>query len=536
MQREQYIPTERFEELDRVDLDTTFEILEIYCRTLLPDLEACLVFLLRILRDPDAEKHPKTATWLPRLVRKAAALGPLDRQALGLAHKLTGDPAIGNQLNRLEQFREDVTRMTIYGSGCSPKSLERNRRKMLPQLERQPGNVPIADLLLLLDFYQGVEHGAWLEKFSVPEFFREAWTRRLFLHLAGLGAAEPALALWPEIAQGPVCEVHLNFAAAQYALLGDRDNAIALYRHSLALDPDQGPITLRLAELENPTIPDASLTERHDVTIGIYSWNKADDLEMTLRRLAETNIGRARLRVLLNGCTDRSAEVCDAARALFPDNDFKVITLPVNVGAPAARNWLGSLPEVRNSEFLAYLDDDVELPNDWLAHYLSVMGRFPETSAVGCKIVHSHDPRRIQYLHRRFTLAQPGIIKLTDTNQVGQMDCGMYDYTCLTETVMGCCHLLRMAHMPEGPKFDLRYSPSQMDDIAHDLDLRLAGGEVRYCGLVRCIHHQNSGSFVARELTAAQYGQLMGNETKFYFIFKDRIEGIRECMKDARLA
>jgi len=531
MKKDPYIPTDRYEELDRVDLDTVFSILDVYCQTLLLDMESSLTYLSRILRDKESASNPLTRIWVPRLVRKAAAFAPLDPKPLGLAHGLTGDPVLGERLQRLTLYDMESSLCDVRSAFNFPDKLRRKRAKFMRILEEKPGHIPAASMLLLLDYYEGVERGDWLGKLTVPKFFQDVWKQRLFVHLAGLSAADEALKLWDELQHQPHCEVQLNMAAAMYAKQGDVENALALYRRSLEIDQSQHPLRLRMAELEHPFVPDASLTEKRDVTICLYSWNKADNLEMTLRGLARTNIGKARIRILLNGCTDRSLEVVTACRALFPDTDYAWVSAPVNVGAPAARNWLGAMPEVRASEFVAYLDDDVEIPEDWLAHYLTIMDRHPDTSVVGCKVVHSFEPRRIQYLHRRFTLAATGMIKLTDPCQITQMDCGHYDYICETDTVMGCCHLLRMAHLPDGPKFDLRYSPSQVDDIVHDLELRLAGRVVRYCGLVRCIHHQNTGGMFDNMVTPAKLGQILGNDTKFYFAFEDRLEKIREVMR-----
>ena len=88
-------------------------------------------------------------------------------------------------------------------------------------------------------------------------------------------------------------------------------------------------------------------------------------------------------------------------------------------------------------------------------------------------------------------------------------------------------------HLPDGPRFDLRYSPSQVDDIAHDLELRLAGGEVRYCGLVRCVHHQNTGGGFKRRMTPAQLGQVLGNDMKFFYSFSERLDGLRAMLAEA---
>ncbi len=526
-----YTPTDRFEELDRIDLDGVFDVLKIYCDNLLPDMEACLVFLSRILRDKEAANHPKTSGWLPHLIRKVAAFGPFHPQGLDLAHRLTRDPALDARLERLAYFQLDSTLLDLRSVMNDPNILARKRQHLLDILQRMPGHILAASQLLQLDYYQGIEHGDWLDAFTVPKFFRDEWKQRLFLHLAGLGARDEALALWTELSRLPHCEVQLNLAAELHARKGDIETALACYRESLELDPNQTPIRLRMAELEHPSKPGSTLPAQKDVCICLYSWNKADDLEKTLHGLTNTNIGKAKIRVLLNGCTDRSPEVVKQARALFPNNDFAVIPLPINVGAPAARNWLGSLPEVRASEFVAYLDDDVELPGDWLAHFLTVMENHPQTSAVGCKVVFGSEPRMIQYLYRALALARPEIIKLTDACQIAQMDYGQYDFIRTTDHVMGCCHLLRMAHLPDGPQFDLRYSPSQVDDIAHDLELRLRGGEVRYCGLVKCIHHQNTGGGFKRKMHSAQLGQVLGNDMKFYHYFSEHLGQLRELMK-----
>lgn len=528
-----YIPTDRFEELDRIDLDQVFNVLETYCHIMLPDMEACQVYLLRILRDEGAKTHPKTHEWVSRLIRKIRDFGPLHPQGLNLAHKLTRDPVLDARLERLNYFSLTPDLLDLRSVLSDQRVMQRKRDLLNDVLQKMPGHVLAASQLLTLDYYEGIDHADWLDNFTPPKFFQDEWKQRLFIHYAGLSVVDRALELWPMISSNPVSEIQLNLAAELFVKSGNTPHAIALYEQSLLIDPQQTPIALRVAELKDPFQPDHSLLTKKDVTICLYSWNKADDLRDTLFRLAQTDIGNARIRILLNGCTDHSAQVVEDARPLFPNNDFGVETCLVNVGAPAARNWLGALPEVRASEYVAYLDDDVELPADWLAHFITIMEKEPETAVVGCKVVFSQEPRMIQYLHRRFTLAEPGMIKLTDPNQIAQMDYGQYDYISETDNVMGCCHLLRMAHMPDGPQFDLRYSPSQVDDIAHDIQLRVDGHKIRYCGLVRCIHHQNTGTIMQRK-SKTQTGQVLGNDMKFYFYFEEHLERIREILKNSR--
>lgn len=529
-----FIPTDRFEELDRIDLDGVFDVLDITCDNFLPDQESCLVFLSRILRDPGASSHPSTPDRVTRLLRKALAHGPFHVRTLEMAHGLTGDPALAERIRRLRPFDLEPGLTDPRAIMADEGVFERRRKRLLGVIAEKPGHVTAASHLLYLDACRGLDSGPWLERFTVPRFATAQWAQRLMLHHAAMGDTERALALWPGVAEGPICEVELNCAAELFAATGDTDRAVACYGQSLEIDPAQHPARLRMTELQSPTRADATLPDERDVTICLYTWNKADHLERTLRSLARTHIGRANIRILLNGCTDHSAQVAESARALFPHTDFGVIELPVNVGAPAARNWLGALPEVRAGEFVAYIDDDVELPGDWLAHFLTIMERHPATAAVGCKVAFGADPRMIQYLYRAFAVARPEIIKLTEPCQIAQMDRGHYDFVRETDAVMGCCHLLRMAAMPDGPQFDLRYSPSQVDDTAHDLGLRLRGHEVRYCGLVKCLHHQNTGGGFRRQMTPAQLGHVLGNEAKFHHAFGERLEVIERLMEKDR--
>jgi len=530
----QFTPTDRFGELDLIDLDGVFDALAAYCDNLLPDMEACLVFLSRILRDKNAGSHPKMREWVTHLIRKVRDLGPFHPQGLELVYKLTGDPTLDARLERLNYFALEPQLLDLRGVMNDERTLKRKRMLLEEALERMPAHVLAASQLLQLEYYAGVDQPTWLEDFTPPKFFVEEWKHRLFLHYAGLGNSLKALELWPDVANLPISEIQLNLVAECFVKHDEIEQAMACYRESLKLDPNQTPVRLRLEELESPTVVNHDIINKKDVVICLYTWNKADDLERTLFSLAKTDIGPAKIRILLNGCTDHSDKVAETARALFPDNDFDIITLPTNIGAPAARNWLGALPEVRAAEFVAYIDDDLELPTDWLAHFLTVMDHNPNTAAVGAKVVFGSEPRMIQYLYRAFSVARPEIIKLTDPYQIGQFDAGHYDFVRKTDSVMGCCHLLRTAHMPDGPNFDIRFSPSQIDDVAHDIKLRLNGHDIMYCGLVKCIHHQNTGGGFKRQMDNAQLGHVQGNDMKFQAWLAPELERIYNVMRKFR--
>ncbi|MDD3311987.1 glycosyltransferase [Pseudodesulfovibrio sp.] len=286
---------------------------------------------------------------------------------------------------------------------------------------------------------------------------------------------------------------------------GDIDGARRHLLASLAAEPFQPAVIEQLAGPAGPVPPPGP-----DTAVCLYTWNKPDLLAVTLKSLAATDLGEARLVILNNGTTDCAPKELEArVRAAAPSLAPRWVHLPVNVGAPAARNWLLSLEEVRAARYVAFLDDDVLLPRHWLGRYRATLDRLG-ASAVGPKCVNQR-VRTLQYAFRRFSEVGPAKIRFTP-NAPNLMDLGQFDgaRTCLT--VMGCCHLLDRERLNRlgVPGFDIRFSPSQVDDIEHDLQICKAGGRVAYDGAVEVIHLQETG----RAKTRAALGQAYANHAK----------------------
>ncbi len=208
---------------------------------------------------------------------------------------------------------------------------------------------------------------------------------------------------------------------------------------------------------------------------------------------------------------------------IFADK-LKIIELPVNIGAPAARNWLLATEEGRKAEYVAFLDDDVDMPNDWLAALLTTLQVSPDAGVAGAKVVSPGRPRRLQYLYRNIAVAREGMIRLSFYIPSRNFDSGGYDFIRETDNVMGCCHVFTRAAVDAVPTFDIRFSPSQMDDISHDLDLRLKGFKVMYCGLVTCTHHQMSGVGQTTVSDTSRQGNVIGNDAKFFYKYCNQID------------
>ncbi len=265
-----------------------------------------------------------------------------------------------------------------------------------------------------------------------------------------------------------------------------------------------------------------ALSRSDGVNILLYSWNKSELLARTLDSLYASERGNARIVVLDNGSTDAMADVLNAAEDRFGSDRFSQVRLPVNIGAPGARNWLLSLPEVWQRPLAAFLDDDVILPSGWLGHLLAASGRLENFGAIGCRIVSAERPYGLQsadYNNYPLDNSEGGSRLGIFNNCFGQLDMGMYGYDRPCLSVSGCCHLLNMCSIEKAGLFDIRYNPTQFDDLDHDLRSCLAGFPSYYAGSLRVCHVQHSS--MEKADTMAAMGQVSGNQMKLQARFDD---------------
>jgi len=396
-------------------------------------------------------------------------------------------------------------------------------------LDAYPNYALAAARLLDADFMTGRLPTAWLHKFKCPKRLQDDFNGMLFRHYAALGEAQEAERLFQTLPPGDIREVNLNFAAEVARMRNDIPSAVERYERSFAMDKSQAAVRFRMEELRTPSRKRAELLSEKKVAIYLYSYNKAKKLKATLASLAGSNIGTSSITVLLNGCTYDSLAVAQWAQKLFPNNTFTVIPLHVNIGAPAARNWLINLPGTWEHDYVAFLDDDVDVPADWLEWYLTVAESDAKIGVVGGKIVFPGQPAKFQYLFRYISVANNGLLKISLDSPNQQYDNGFYDFIRETRSVMGCLHLFRTEALRTVPNFDIRFSPSQVDDIDHDLCLCLAGYKIMYCGLVTCVHHQSSGIGANTDLSDfLRVGNCIGNDIKLFYKHLGHIDELRK--------
>ena len=194
------------------------------------------------------------------------------------------------------------------------------------------------------------------------------------------GSTDEALALAQGLTATPFAPFGDYLAAHLQGRAGLREQAAATLAGLWRDMPWHTNLTLKLFDLASPK--DNVALPPDPTAILVYSWNKADLLRQTLESVFAGDIGGNPVFVLDNGSTDATPDMLAHMAARYGPR-LTLVRLPVNVGAPAARNWLLSLPQVRAQAYAAFLDDDVLLPGNWLATLLAAAQEPPAVRSGG---------------------------------------------------------------------------------------------------------------------------------------------------------
>ncbi len=219
----------------------------------------------------------------------------------------------------------------------------------------------------------------------------------------------------------------------------NRDAARACWQKAAGLRPWQINLLLRLHDLANENdLPGSLPTGKGEILL--YSWNHADDLDKAMAALAASTMGDSGLTVLDNGSTDATADVVRSWQNRFGER-LRTITLPTNIGAPAARNWLLSLEHAQTADWVVFLDDDALVPPDWLGYFGTALKRHPDAGIIGCRVVDMAAPLTIQSVDLHFEADVDPQTKergIVDTHTAGP-DFGQYSYLRPAVSVTGLC-------------------------------------------------------------------------------------------------
>lgn len=442
------------------------------------------------------------------LLRQAADICPYDHNLEKLANALAG------RSNIPAPFSEQLCteELPLHEALNLVESKQNSTEDLLALLNTSRSGL-VRHLCLGAMWQQGLHEEIFLEQ--LPDLPESQARSRPFFAWAAYGLGRPQLAL-DLLERSPGSWLGSNLRAHMALAENNTGAALMHWKASLTLEPAQPHLIERIAQLDLASRPLPN-PEDSQVHILFYTFNKLETTLATLRSLLASDIGNARVTLLNNGSTAFSAREFSAGVAQTSQGrEVEVIHLPVNIGAPAARNWLYRLPHVQEADYIAFLDDDVLLPRDWLRLYLQDLADYPDTCAVGPKGLNPSPFKTIQYIYRYFQ--DVGEQKIRFTNNAPMVfDLGQFDGRRPCLSVMGCCHMFdrkRMARLGV-PDFDVRFTPSQVDDLERDIQIWKHGGRVLYDGRVEVVHMQDAGR--AAPKTEASWGHVWGNHMKMEF-------------------
>lgn len=440
------------------------------------------------------------------------------------------DPGLTGLLAAIKAHSREPADQTYYRRLLGRKDFSRISAYLEEQLKREPHNLYWLSQIRST----AVIHAetAWFaecldlslkDNASLAPLY--AWLQASLLYAQGDDLDQAGALLRPLTEAFPAWQAPKELSGQILAKAGQIQPAGQCWSEVLARRPWHVNLLLRL--YDRLCLPPARAAKPAGRTaVLIYSWNKADDLARCLESLALSRQDWAFVVALNNGSQDHTGAVLETWRERLGSDKMMIESLPVNIGAPAARNWLMSLPRVQETEQAVFIDDDAEAPAGWLASLAQAQECYPRATVYGGRVLDALDPAIIQAVDLHVLPpsdpedGQEGRpFGLSDLH-LQDIDLGQFEYIRPCASVTGCCHMFRTADLLASGDFLLSLSPSQFDDLEHDLRMgvRVFPGRLAcYQGFLSVVHHNRTGR--ASRNAQEQAGNALANMHKLYNLY-----------------
>src|SRR4051794_25266891 len=189
-----------------------------------------------------------------------------------------------------------------------------------------------------------------------------------------------------------------------------------------------------------------------------------------LERMLPTLVGQdpgARLVVLDDGSTDGSP---DWVQQAYPQ--VEVVRNPHNLGV--ARSFNRAVELARGSDYLALLNNDLELEDGYLATLADVLDRHPEAASVAGKMRSAKGPAKLERARDAFLWSSAATLR-----GYGEVDRGQYDARGEVFSACGGAAVYRMAAFDDVGAFDGDFF-AYLEDIDWGFRAQLRGWTARY--------------------------------------------------------
>jgi GT2 family glycosyltransferase len=225
-----------------------------------------------------------------------------------------------------------------------------------------------------------------------------------------------------------------------------------------------------------------------------------------LERMLPTLVGQdpgARLVVLDDGSSDGSPEWVEAT---YPQ--VEVVRNPHNLGV--ARSFNRAVELARGSDYLALLNNDLELEPGYLPTLVAVLDAHPEAASAAGKMRSVRDPRRLDGAGDAFLWSSAATRR-----GYGEVDEGQYDTPGEVFSACGGAAVYRMAAFDDVGAFDGDFF-AYLEDIDWGFRAQLRGWTARYePGAV--VHHVGGAT---TNRNAAFFGMLQ-RRNQLLLVVKD---------------
>lgn len=271
-----------------------------------------------------------------------------------------------------------------------------------------------------------------------------------------------------------------------------REHTLECWQQALHRRPWDVSLLLRAHALVAP-LPEANFLPPTAVLLVARDGEQV--LDATLQALSTSN-GVERILVLDSGSQDRTPELLQKWQQRLGNEALELHTLPLDIGMPAARNWLAALPSLKDVDCVAFVAQDIVAPADWLEKLHAARQAYPEAASWGCQVLRDDAPALSESVARHLVLdVAPGDEPKLDFD-LHQVHAAPFWLSELQQalprrgqfhglqpcvSVSGDCRLLDKEELHNGG-FDLRFSPQGLEEVERDLRRGVQGGFCFYHG------------------------------------------------------
>ncbi len=396
--------------------------------------------------------------------------GPLLRSALAI------DPFYPELISFLDQFSRSADERPLPG-------LARRLRRLQALTADWPvaaqayvddsldDGHPSVQLRHLLQLWRSRDWDAFTEKSN-------AWAEKPY------GAAAAPLLAWGAFhagqetlreqllatadAAGTMDNLGLNLRAEIALESGDADAAKAFWAESLAAEPGQPHLAVRM----HHGFSDAPTADLSSTVVCAQA--HAKDIHGLLHVLQSTISEGCNIVLLIHGQRpDDEQSVRQAVADALGERSAELVVTPTPIGVPAARNWLASMEAAQQSKFLAFIDKPAVLPDNWLPLLVGVLETEPTAGAVAS--MHGAGPQFFEVSGEWAVRYAPSL----------GLDLGQHRLAAPCAGAESPCRVVRRTALEHAGAYDVRYTPEYGFD--KDMDLRFwSSGRQCFChGLVR---------------------------------------------------